>query len=188
MDISRLTRVFYNQFPLLEIEDLLLREVRPESDANNYMAYLNHPEVAQFIPDNEVPTDINRAFSDLKYWHGLFYQRYGLEWAITTAQQPDVIIGTVGISNLYHLRGELHYDVAQPYWGQGIATKAVRRVIEFAREEMGLLRIFASVATHNHASIHILEKHNFEPEGKMKAYNFLRGKPQDYYLYALIGK
>ncbi|MFP3380462.1 GNAT family N-acetyltransferase, partial [Bacillus sp. SIMBA_069] len=39
-----------------------------------------------------------------------------------------------------HKRAELGYWFGHPYWGQGFATEAARRIVAFGFEELGLNR------------------------------------------------
>jgi RimJ/RimL family protein N-acetyltransferase len=55
----------------------------------------------------------------------------------------------------------LGYYLAREYWGRGLATEAVRALVDYGFRELGLTRIVASVETGNDASKHILEKLGF---------------------------
>src|SRR5256885_9265819 len=57
-------------------------------------------------------------------------------------------------------------DLARPYWGQGLMTEAVRAMIQFGFEHMGLNRIEAEVMPENIASIRFLSKLGFEEEDR----------------------
>lgn len=59
----------------------------------------------------------------------------------------------------------LGYWVGRPYWGQGFATEAVRRVLRFAFGEMKLSEIEAGVFPGNDASIKVLTQTGFRETG-----------------------
>ncbi len=63
---------------------------------------------------------------------------------------------------------ELGYWIARSHWGQGIATEAVRGVLEIARS-IGIERIEAGHFTDNPASGRVLRKAGFRPTGERRA-------------------
>ena len=64
-----------------------------------------------------------------------------------------------------HSRAELGYWIGFPYWGQGLATEAVRAVIDFAFQTLQLNRVQACHVPHNLASARVLEKAGLQREG-----------------------
>jgi RimJ/RimL family protein N-acetyltransferase len=57
--------------------------------------------------------------------------------------------------------GILGYAVARPYWQQGYASESATRMVAFAFDELGLIRLQASPLRGNRASQRILERLNF---------------------------
>ena len=55
-------------------------------------------------------------------------------------------------------RGEIHYSIHPDYWGNGYATEAVKRVIDFGFATLHLEKIEANSATENIRSMKVLEK------------------------------
>lgn len=78
------------------------------------------------------------------------------------------------------------------YWldsdstGQGIMTRAVRALVKFAFETLGLYRIEIHVATANLPSRRIPERLGFTLEGVLRAVQRLRGAYVDHAIYALL--
>lgn len=75
------------------------------------------------------------------------------------------LVGHISLKNVDRERGEAEvgYWVGRPYWGRGYASEAVRLVVAFAFEELGLRRLYAHVLAHNPASARVLEKIGFAP-------------------------
>lgn len=73
-------------------------------------------------------------------------------------------IGLVQQEDIYKHSAELGYWIGEPYWGKGIATKAVKLIVGYGFGELGLTRIFSSVFDHNKASQKVLEKNGFTLE------------------------
>jgi len=104
---------------------------------------------------------------------------------------PERIIGNVSVSNI--IRGVMQsaflgYSVDEEKNRKGIATEAVKRIIEFTFDELILHRLEANVIPSNTASIKVLEKLNFVKEGYSENYLKINGRWQDHLRYALINK
>lgn len=96
-----------------------------------------------------------------------------LQWAIR--DEKAQLVGAIGFSEF--IPGEAHkadlgYWVAKPYWGKGIATDAVKTLSKVAFEEMGLIRLTASLFAHNERSEKVLTKCGFKQEAFMKYYYY----------------
>jgi len=64
--------------------------------------------------------------------------------------------------DVHRSSAEIGYWLAEPYWGRGIMTGAVRAVIDYAIKELPLNRIFAAPFSPNLASFRFLEKTGFQ--------------------------
>jgi ribosomal-protein-alanine N-acetyltransferase len=80
-----------------------------------------------------------------------------------------VLMGAVGIHPYPNgFRAELGYWIGVDYWGQGYMTEAVRRVIQYGFEELGLERIDAWHFAQNPASGRVMQKAGMTFEGVMR--------------------
>jgi ribosomal-protein-alanine N-acetyltransferase len=107
-------------------------------------------------------------------------------YAIAT---PEEAIGSIGItilSDVHRLTAELGYWLAEPYWGRGVMSEAVRAFTDYAFERFGLVRIFAEPYARNAASCRVLEKAGFSLEGRMRRAAIKDGQQTDMFLYARI--
>ncbi len=64
---------------------------------------------------------------------------------------------------------ELGYWLAEDYWGKGLATRAVRLLVDYGFTRLGLARIEARVRTTNVPSLRVLEKNGFTREGVLRS-------------------
>ena len=78
-------------------------------------------------------------------------------WAIVLKATRE-IIGNCGYIGIHHFCGEVNYYVAPQYRGQGLATEAVRILLDFGFRELGLVRVQARCAPDNPASEKVLRK------------------------------
>ncbi|TET51846.1 MAG: N-acetyltransferase, partial [Anaerolineales bacterium] len=79
------------------------------------------------------------------------------------------LIGAMGLMlALEHYRGELRYWIGRPYWNQGYCTEAVRAIVDYGFEELGLNRIEAWHFAQNLASGRVMQKTGMLREGRMR--------------------
>ena len=81
------------------------------------------------------------------------------------------LIGGIGLElqeDVYRHSAELGYWLGEPFWGRGIASRAVRAFVQWGFDEFDLHRIFAFVFETNPASLRVLQKAGFSIEGRMR--------------------
>lgn len=78
------------------------------------------------------------------------------------------------------------YYVAEPYWGKGIATSAVKQICKYIFEKTDIIRIFAEPFAHNAASCRVLEKAGFVYEGTLRKNAVKNNAVTDMRMYAKI--
>ncbi len=106
--------------------------------------------------------------------------------AIATA---DEAIGSIGLTlqdDVHFRSGEVGYWLGEPFWGQGIATRALRAFSEYAFANFDLVRLYAIVFAWNPASARVLEKAGFNFEARMRNSATKAGSTVDEFLYALV--
>ncbi|WP_054752558.1 GNAT family N-acetyltransferase [Piscibacillus salipiscarius] len=83
-------------------------------------------------------------------------------------KEENQLIGamTIGV-NQRHKRGELAYWVGQNYWGQGYATEAAERIVQFGIQELLLHKMWAQALTFNPASAKVMQKIGMKKEGTL---------------------
>lgn len=102
----------------------------------------------------------------------------------------DEAIGSIGLmlgKDVHRFSAELGYWLAEPFWGRGIMTRAVRYVTAYAIESLGLHRVYAEPYACNTASVKVLEKAGFVREGIMRSSAFKDETICDQFLYSYIG-
>lgn len=98
-------------------------------------------------------------------------------------------VGSVGVfvgTDVYRKSGELGYWLAEPYWGRGIMTSAVRDVCAQAFKLFSLVRIHAEPFAVNLGSCRVLEKAGFSLEGVKRQSVYKNGNILDSKMYALL--
>ena len=97
-------------------------------------------------------------------------------------------IGGIGIhpqSDIHCKNAELGFWLAEPFWGQGIITKAIIQMVDYGFETLAINRIFARPFGTNIASQRVLEKAGFILEGRFEKSLFKNGEYIDELVYAV---
>jgi [ribosomal protein S5]-alanine N-acetyltransferase len=98
-------------------------------------------------------------------------------------------VGSISVfmkDDVYCKSAEMGYWLAEPFWGRGIMTEAIRRICELAFKQMDIVRIFAEPYAYNQGSCRALEKAGFELEGVLKKSVYKNGEIIDSCMYALV--
>jgi RimJ/RimL family protein N-acetyltransferase len=88
--------------------------------------------------------------------------------------------------NVHRLTAELGYYIAEPYWGRGIMTLAVKQICAYIFENTNVSRIFATPYAHNIASCRVLEKTGFQLEGVLRQNAVKNEQMMDMKMYAIL--
>ena len=107
-------------------------------------------------------------------------------FAITVSGEAVGGIGLVLHEDIERCSAEVGYWLAQPYWGRGILTVALKAFTHYAFNEFELTRLYAVPFLGNLASIKVLEKAGYQCEGIMRRSAIKDGQVVDQALYAYI--
>lgn len=160
----------FREFPLIETERLLLRELQPD-DAEEYFTYFSDNKVTRFW-GYESPKDVKTVTSTFVRFSNAFKRKEMIVWGISV-KESNKIIGTCILGNF--VRGSManiSYNLSKDHWKKGIMKETLDAIIPFGFNDLGLHRIQAMVMPENDASISLLNKHNFRREGLLRAYSF----------------
>jgi RimJ/RimL family protein N-acetyltransferase len=101
----------------------------------------------------------------------------------------DAAVGGIGIiagTDVDRRSAEIGYWLAEPYWGRGIATAALRAVTEWAFATFDLVRLQADVYEWNPASARVLEKAGYTLEGRQRKGVTKDGVTMDRLVYVIV--
>lgn len=168
---------------MLSLGDCEIRHYQ-SSDVAALVKYGNDREVWKSLRDR-FPHPYTRAHAIdwLRYVRG---QNPPHDFAIATRMS---LIGGIGVQvqeDVHRYSAELGYWLGQPFWGRGIATRAVAAMTEFAFASFPIVRVYANVFEGNHASARVLEKAGFVFEGRLRKSVFKDGVLLDQLVYAVV--
>jgi len=160
----------FPEFPVLETERLVLREITMD-DLDWYIEHFSRPEM---VEGQGFPGPESREVAEKElhqYIVDLFKRRDGFRWGVTLKGDPR-LIGSLGFYKWVRPSGhmaETGYDLQREHWGKGIMSEAMRAVVDFGFEKMGLTRIEAFVYVSNRRSCGMLERLGFQREGLLRS-------------------
>lgn len=98
-------------------------------------------------------------------------------------------IGRIGVhpqQDIHQKSAELGYWLAEPFWGKGIVSAAVKQMIEFAFKNFDINRLYARPFSSNIASQKVLEKCGFTLEARLKKSIYKNGVFLDELIYSIV--
>jgi [ribosomal protein S5]-alanine N-acetyltransferase len=170
-------------FPKLETPRLILRQAYL-SDAKTIFEILSDAEVTKYH-DLSPPTSLSQVEWLINQRAKRFQAKQGIRWGIAH-KSNNVVIGSCGYRYKSPTLAEVGYELAQPYWRQGIMSEALNAIIQFGFQTIGLQRIEAMVMLENTASSELLKKLGFIEEGILRDYGFWKGQFHDLRLFSLL--
>lgn len=144
----------------------------------------NNPNVSRYLTDRfPSPYTLQDAYA----WIDLNEaKRNNTNFAISVGGGAAGGIGyTLGAYEA-RLTATIGYWLAEPFWGRGIATAALKALTEYAFETHALRRISSVVMAPNLASMRVLEKAGYVREGVMRNAVVKYGDVYDLVLFAMV--
>ncbi len=160
----------------------LLRPWQP-SDAARMAQLANNYDIARFMSDMfPFPYAIEDAERFIQM--SISHQPLRL-FAILFEGQPAGGIGIHPQGDIMRKNAELGYWLGKIFWGKGIATAAVRKMVNYGFDHFDIDRIFARPFGSNTGSQRVLEKAGFTFEGRLEKTIFKNGMYEDELFYAV---
>jgi RimJ/RimL family protein N-acetyltransferase len=154
------------------------------SDKDAIVKYANNQNVSKNLRDS-FPFPYTEK--DAVKWLNLAcIQNPELNFAIAST---DELIGGIGLllqPDVYRFSAEVGYWLAEPFWGKGIATKALIAFTKYAFKHFDLERLFAGVFDGNDPSVKVLEKASYKFEGRFRKAVYKDNKFSDQLMYGIL--
>lgn len=130
------------------------------------------------------------SYQKLKMMHdgGIETFSVSMFYFLLLDKETQTTVGECGFHTLYkrHHKAELFYIIHEPFRKMGLATEAVRAVLEFGFNELKLHRVAAFVADYNTPSVKLLQRLGFTKEGNMREDYLVGDKYEDSDGYSLL--
>jgi ribosomal-protein-alanine N-acetyltransferase len=169
---------------VLERTHVRLREIVP-ADAADLFAFRSDPEEQRY---NDPPLrTLDEAHELIESLAREYREEGAIRWGLTLAGE-DTVVGLLGYNSWSPAdhRAALGYDLKRGLWGRGLASEAVRAVLEFGFGPMALNRVEAHTDAENTRSIRMLRRLGFWQEGTFHEHYLEDGAFHDVALYVLL--
>jgi ribosomal-protein-alanine N-acetyltransferase len=155
----------FSTFPTLTTPRLILRQP-VAGDAADLFSYLSDPEVQKYDSPNVPMRELAEAVAAIEKARQHFASKRAILWSIALKDE-NRNIGWFGFyfEEQCTYKTDLGYTVSRPYWRRGIATEAVRALMQFGFETLGLHRINVDTRMDNIASVRLMQTLGFTYEG-----------------------
>jgi ribosomal-protein-alanine N-acetyltransferase len=152
-------------------------------DASSLVRFANNPRIAVTLRDG-FPSPYTSGDAERFIAQATDPGSRNLVLAIEVDGQACGGIGIHSLEDVYHRTAEIGYWLAEPYWGRGIVTDAVRAIVPLAFDRNDLVRIQAGIFSNNPASMRVLEKCGFVREAVHKDAVTKNGVTMDEVMFA----
>ena len=167
----------------IDIGDYQIRSYKI-SDKDALVKYANNQNVSKNLRDS-FPFPYTEK--DAVKWLNLAcIQNPEVNFAIANQEE---LIGGIGLllqPDVYRYSAEVGYWLAEPFWGKGIATKALLAFTKYAFEQFDLERLFAGVFEGNDPSVKVLEKAGYQFEGRYRKAVYKDNEFKDQLMYGIL--
>ena len=153
----------------IETHRLILRPFTADDADDMFSNWASDPEVTRFLtwPPHS-SADVTRMVLNSwvsRYGDGGYFQ-WAIEW-----KESGTVIGSIAVVKLEEAieSAEIGYCLGRKFWGRGIMPEALRAVMDYLFDTVGLNRITAGHDVNNPKSSRVMEKAGMRKEGVLRA-------------------
>ncbi len=165
---------------------LVLRELRLE-DAPDAQVLDSDPLVVRYMSNDVVDESGTRAYLAKSIAAAQHSPRLTFDLTITEPGD-DRFLGRVGlrIERPEHREAQVWFSVRRDRWGQGVATEALKGLLDFAFGELALHRVYGDCDPRNLGSAKVMEHVGMKREGWLRENWWVKGEWCDSLIYGLL--
>lgn len=178
-------QIDFDPFPVLTTERLVLRRI-DTGDVKEIFLMRSDEGVMKYICKPK-PKDNNDILQLIQKINGLIADNNGIAWAMTLKGE-NKMMGHISFHVFYkeHYRAEVGYMMHPYYHGKGLMDEALRAVLQYGFNTIGLHSVEANVSPENTASRKLLERNGFKQEALFKENFYWEGEFLDSVIYSLL--
>lgn len=164
---------------------LILRDLQPE-DFEALYATTDDPEYLEFYPESELARPAFEAIFTRILSGSTAVPRVTYQLAVCL--KTGELAGTCGVrmEDLEHQQASFGCAIARPWWGQGLAVEAARRLIAFGFETLPIHRLYAETNSENARARALAERVGMRLEGELRHTKYFKGRWWNTVIYALL--
>lgn len=171
----------------LETDRLVLRRFIREDVAAMYQNWASDGEVTKYLmwPAHS-STEVSKAI--LEEWVDSYSDESYYQWAIVLKDNGDEPIGSIGVVEKNENISMVHigYSIGRTWWHKGITSEALKAVMDFLFDTVGVNRIESRHDPRNPYSGKVMEKCGMKYEGTLRSADFNNQGICDACYYALL--
>ena len=147
---------------------LILRPFRIEDAQDMFDNWASDPEVTRFLTwPTHTGVDVTRRVLSgwiSRYGDGGFFN-WAIEW-----KETGSVIGSIAVVRLDEETeaAEIGYCMGRAFWGRGIMPEALRAIMDYLFDTVGISRIAARHDVNNPKSGRVMQKAGMRPEGILR--------------------
>lgn len=153
------------------------------NDLDSLVKYANNPKIAANMTD-QFPYPYTRESGEKFIVMATSHDPI----RIKAIEINGEVCGGIGIhpgEDVHRKNAEMGYWLAEPFWGKGIITEAIKQSIDYGFKTFDIVRIFARPYGFNLASQKVLEKAGLKKEAVLKNSLFKNGQFTDEVIYSI---
>lgn len=153
------------------------------NDLDSLVKYANNPKIAANLTD-QFPYPYTKKDGE-RFLENVMKQNPTQVFKIAFNNNFCGAIGLHPQRDIMRKNAELGYWIAEPFWGKGIATSAIKEIIPYGFQTFEITRIFARPYGTNKASQRVLQKAGFQLEAHLEKTIFKNNMFLDEFIYAV---
>ena len=154
-----------------------------DSDLTSLVKYANNYNIAKYLT-NQFPYPYTDE-DGRKFLSRVSNNDPVNVFAIEVNGEAAGAIGILPKSDIHQKNAEIGYWLAEPFWDNGIVTRAIGEIVEYGFKTFDITRIYARPFSINTASHRVLEKAGFTCEARLKNALYKNGSYFDELIYSI---
>ncbi len=160
---------------ILQTKRLMIRDWNPSNDAVAAFDIYGDLAVMHYIREPEKSIETVQTYLEKRVERDRRCHNGTGSWPVIE-QQTGELIGAILLQQLPDNQGNLTQDFEigwhfrRSHWGQGFATEAAERIIDYGFQVLHLPILYAVVKPENQRSIRVTQRLNMEPLGRTNQY------------------
>lgn len=150
----------------IETERLILRKLKNTDAEEIFNNWLSDPEVSKYMVWN-----YQNSIKETEKWLEkciIKYQKLdSYHWGIELKESGE-LIGSISANKADTIDEcyEIGYAIGRRFWRKGYATEALKSIVEYLNEKVGIRKFLCRYAKDNQASGSVIRKVGFKYKGK----------------------
>lgn len=158
----------FEAFPEFETDRLILRETKLSDASDLFVNYSDMDVMRQM--GGELHTTLEQTIDMVRRYHGWYSNKILVRWGIALKDSKDKLIGTLGFQEFDYdaKKVELGYELNKDYWGQGIMSEALLKILHYGFDVLEVQRVEAGTDGVNERSHKMLRRLGFVQEACLR--------------------